>query len=72
MGLGKAVCLSGGIETRSKGVRPTFFRKEPLVMPERGEPRLVTGGDQETRELPFTQEKQPEQRRGFRSRLIGG
>jgi hypothetical protein len=42
-------------------VRPTFFRKEPLVMPERGEPRLATGGDQDTKELPFTQEKQQEQ-----------
>jgi hypothetical protein len=42
-------------------------------MPERGESRLLpTGGDQETRELPFTQEKQPEQRLGFWSRLIGG
>ena len=54
------------------GVRPTFFRKERLVMPERGEPRLVTGGDHEARELPFTEEKQQEQRRGFRSRLIDG
>jgi hypothetical protein len=53
-------------------VRPTFFRKEPQVMPERGEPRLPTGRDQETRELPFTEEKQPEQLRGFWSRLIGG
>ncbi len=41
-------------------------------MPERGEPCLATGGDQETRELPFTEEKQPEQRRGFWSSLIGG
>ena len=53
-------------------MHPIFFRKEPLVMPERGEPRLPTWGDQETRELPFTEEKQPEQPRGFRSRLIGG
>ena len=41
-------------------------------MPERGEPCLATGGDQETRELPFTQEKQQEQGREFWSRLIGG
>ncbi len=41
-------------------------------MLERGEPRLGTGGDQETRELPSTEEKQPEQRQGFWSRLIGG
>jgi hypothetical protein len=53
-------------------VRPTFFRKEPLVVPENGESRLATGGDQETRELLLTQEAQPEQRRGFRSRLFGG
>ncbi len=53
-------------------MRPTFFRKEPLVMPERGEPRLATGGDQETRELSFAQEKQLGQRQGFWSRLIGG
>ena len=52
-------------------MRPTFFRKEPLVMLERGETRLGTGGDQETRELPSTEEKQPEQRQGFWSRLIG-
>ena len=41
-------------------------------MPERGEPRLSTEGDQETRELPFTQEKQLGQRLGFWSWLIGG
>jgi hypothetical protein len=41
-------------------------------MPERGEPRLATGGDQEARELPFTQEKQLGQRQGFWGRLIGG
>jgi hypothetical protein len=41
-------------------------------MPERGEPCLGTGSDHEARELPFTEEKQPEQRRGFWSRLIGG
>ena len=31
-------------------------------MPERGEPCLATGGDQETRELPFIEEKQLAQR----------
>jgi hypothetical protein len=41
-------------------------------MPERGEPRLATGGDQETRELQFTEEKQLERRQGFWDRLIGG
>ena len=39
---------------------------------ERGEPCLATGGDQETRELPSTEEKQLGQRQGFWSRLIGG
>ena len=53
-------------------MHPIFFRKEPLVMPERGESRLATRGDQETKELPFTEEKQPEQGRGFRSRLFCG
>ena len=41
-------------------------------MPERGEPRLATGGNQEARELPFTEEKQLGQRLRFWSRLIGG
>ncbi len=34
-------------------MRPTYFRKEPLVMPEKGELRLGTRADQETRELPL-------------------
>jgi hypothetical protein len=41
-------------------------------MPERGEPRLATGGNHESRELLFTEEKQPEQRPGFWSKLFSG
>ena len=41
-------------------------------MPDRGEPRLATGGDDEAREPLFTEEKQPEQWPGFWSRLFGG
>jgi hypothetical protein len=40
------------------------------MVPERGEPRLATRGDQEAGELPFTEEKQLGQ--GFWSRLNGG
>ncbi len=53
-------------------MHPISSCKELLVVLERGEPCLATGGDQETKELPFTEERQLEQRQGFWSRLIGG
>ena len=41
-------------------------------MPERGEPRLASRRNHETREVPITEEEQLEQDRGFWIRQIGG
>ncbi len=46
-------------------MHPISSCKELLVVLERGEPCLAKGDDQETRELPFTQEKQLGQRLRF-------